>query len=110
MLGGLMTTTLALLPFAFHLAQRLDVSKLSSLSQKELVDMALGQHGLHAYVFFLITTLQRVCLIGLFFFMMCVAERTYKQVSAEVFFIYLLTLYSQLCLATRLCVVKYDCL
>ncbi|KAI9549007.1 hypothetical protein NQZ68_003541 [Dissostichus eleginoides] len=79
MLGGLMTTTLALLPFAFHLAQRLDVSKLSSLSQKELVDMALGQHALHAYVFFLITTLQRVCLIGLFFFMMCVAERTYKQ-------------------------------
>ncbi|KAI4827913.1 hypothetical protein KUCAC02_031270 [Chaenocephalus aceratus] len=48
---------------------------------EELVDMALGQHGLHAYVFFLITTLQRVCLIGLFFFMMCVAERTSKQLA-----------------------------
>ncbi|KAK5872053.1 hypothetical protein PBY51_012786 [Eleginops maclovinus] len=79
MLGGLMTATLALLPFAFHLAQRLDVSKLSSLSPKELVEMALGQHGVHAYTFFLITTVQRVCLIALFFFMMCVAERTYKQ-------------------------------
>ena len=83
MFGGLMTATLALLPVAFRLSQRLDMSKLGSLSLKELGGMAVGQRGAQAYAFFFITTVQRVCLIGLFFFMMCVAERTYKQVSAD---------------------------
>ncbi|XP_054906372.1 putative homeodomain transcription factor 1 [Poeciliopsis prolifica] len=78
-LGGLMTTTLALLPFAFRLAQRLDMSDLSSLSLKQLVKIAWGMWDGRAYAFFFITTVLRVCLIGLFFFMMCVAERTYKQ-------------------------------
>ncbi|XP_026163608.1 putative homeodomain transcription factor 1 [Mastacembelus armatus] len=79
MLSGLMTATLALLPFAFRLAQRLDVSSLSSLSLTELVEIALGPPDVLAYTFYVITTVQRVCLTGLFFFMMCVAERTYKQ-------------------------------
>lgn len=83
MLGGLMTATLALLPFVFRLAQRLDMSSLGSLTLTELVEMAVGPADSKAYVFFFITTVQRVCLIGLFFFMMCVAERTYKQVSSE---------------------------
>ncbi|XP_027859620.1 putative homeodomain transcription factor 1 isoform X1 [Xiphophorus couchianus] len=78
-LSGLMTATLALLPFAFRLAQRLDMSGLSSLSLKQLVEIALGMWDYRAYAFFFITTVLRVCLIGLFFFMMCVAERTYKQ-------------------------------
>ncbi|KAK2861756.1 hypothetical protein Q5P01_001289 [Channa striata] len=78
-LGGLMTATLALLPFAFRLAQRLDMSSLSSLSLKELIKMAVGPPDAVAYTFYFITTVQRVCLTGLFFFMMCVAERTYKQ-------------------------------
>uniref|UniRef100_A0A7N6BDM3 PHTF1/2 N-terminal domain-containing protein n=1 Tax=Anabas testudineus TaxID=64144 RepID=A0A7N6BDM3_ANATE len=78
-LGGLMTATLALLPFAFRLAQRLDMSSLSSLSLKELVKMAVGPPNVLTCTFFFITTVQRVCLTGLFFFMMCVAERTYKQ-------------------------------
>ncbi|TDH13824.1 hypothetical protein EPR50_G00035810 [Perca flavescens] len=78
-LGGLMTATLALLPFFFHLTQHLDMSRLCSLSLKELGEMAFWQHDGQAYAFYFITTVQRVCLIGLFFFMMCVAERTYKQ-------------------------------
>uniref|UniRef100_A0A3Q1F0E4 Putative homeodomain transcription factor 1 n=1 Tax=Acanthochromis polyacanthus TaxID=80966 RepID=A0A3Q1F0E4_9TELE len=78
-LGGLMTATLALLPFAFRLAQRLDMSSLGSLSLSELAEMAVGPCDAQTYAFFLITTVQRVCLTGLFFFMMCVAERTYKQ-------------------------------
>ncbi|XP_035517590.1 putative homeodomain transcription factor 1 [Morone saxatilis] len=78
-LGGLMTATLALLPFVFRLAQRLDMSSLGSLSLAEVVEMAVGPPDVQAYAFFFITTVQRVCLIGLFFFMMCVAERTYKQ-------------------------------
>ncbi|XP_031727561.1 putative homeodomain transcription factor 1 [Anarrhichthys ocellatus] len=78
-LGGLMTATLALLPFAFHLAQRLDTSLLGSMSLKQLGEMAVGRCDTQVYVFFFITMVLRVCLIGLFFFMMCVAERTYKQ-------------------------------
>uniref|UniRef100_A0A3Q2TF11 Putative homeodomain transcription factor 1 n=1 Tax=Fundulus heteroclitus TaxID=8078 RepID=A0A3Q2TF11_FUNHE len=78
-LGGLMTATLALLPFAFRLAQRFDMSGLSSLSLRQLVEIGVGTCDAPACAFFLITTVLRVCLTGLFFFMMCVAERTYKQ-------------------------------
>lgn len=79
MFGGLMTATLALLPFSFRLAQRLDVSSLGPPSLAELAEIAVGPPDAQAYAFFFITTVQRVCLTGLFFFMMCVAERTYKQ-------------------------------
>ncbi|KAJ8378374.1 hypothetical protein AAFF_G00243320 [Aldrovandia affinis] len=79
MLGGVLTTTLALLPFCFRVAQRLNVSQLGSVSLAELADMAMGPLDARAYALFVITTLERVCLTGLFFFMMCVAERTYKQ-------------------------------
>ncbi|XP_029006190.1 putative homeodomain transcription factor 1 [Betta splendens] len=79
MLSGLMTASLSLLPFAFRLAQHLDVSGLGSLSLTELLEMTVGPPDVLAYAFFFITTVQRICLTGLFFFMMCVAERTYKQ-------------------------------
>lgn len=95
--GGLMTATLAMLPFCFRLAQLLDASHLGSLSPSEVVDVAVGPPDTKAYAFFFITTVQRICLTGLFFFMMCVAERTYKQViflislgSSCVFYCYLL--------------------
>ncbi|XP_061582903.1 putative homeodomain transcription factor 1 [Cololabis saira] len=78
-LGGLMTATLALLPIGFRLAQRLDMSTLGSHSLPQLVGVALAPRDAWTCAFFFITTVQRVCLIGLFFFMMCVAERTYKQ-------------------------------
>lgn len=80
-LGGLMTATLALLPFGFRLAQHLDASSLGSLPLSKLAEMAVGPPDAQANAFFFITTVLRVCLTGLFFFMMCVAERTYKQVS-----------------------------
>ncbi|KAL6112487.1 phtf1 [Pungitius sinensis] len=78
-LGGLMTATLALLPFFFHLAQRLNAANLASLSLTQLGELVWGRRDALVYAFFLITMVLRVCLIGLFFFMMCVAERTYKQ-------------------------------
>ncbi|XP_069005500.1 putative homeodomain transcription factor 1 [Embiotoca jacksoni] len=78
-LGGLMTATLALLPFVFRLARRLDMSSIGLQSLTQMVEMAVEPRDAQAYAFFLITTVQRVCLTGLFFFMMCVAERTYKQ-------------------------------
>ncbi|XP_049590071.1 putative homeodomain transcription factor 1 [Syngnathus scovelli] len=77
--GGLVTVTLALLPFAFRLAQRLDMSSLSSPSPAEVMEIAVSPASPKAYAFFFITTVLRFCLTGLFFFMMCVAERTYKQ-------------------------------
>ncbi|XP_061543097.1 putative homeodomain transcription factor 1 isoform X2 [Phycodurus eques] len=77
--GGLVTATLALLPFAFRLAQRLDMFSLGSPSAAELLEIAFSPASAHTYAFFFITTVLRVCLTGLFFFMMCVAERTYKQ-------------------------------
>jgi hypothetical protein len=80
-LGGLVTATLVLLPFGFRLAQRLDMTRLSSLSLAELAVMAVGPPDAKTYAFLFITTVERLCLTGLFFFMMCVAERTYKQVS-----------------------------
>lgn len=79
-LSGLITTILALLPLGFRMAQQLDVSSLGSLSLTELGLMAAGSSDAKTYVFFFITTVQRICLTGLLFFMMCVAERTYKQV------------------------------
>ena len=81
MLGGLITATLALLPFGFRLAQHVDTSSFGSLTLAEVGEMAVGPRDIHAYAFYFITTVQRVCLTGLFFFMMCVAERTYKQVT-----------------------------
>lgn len=96
-LGGLMTATLALLPLGFRLAQHLDT--LTSLSLSELVEMMMGPHNAQAYAFFFITTVQKVCLTGLFFFMMCVAERTYKQVTGDFvsFCIYFPSSQSELC-------------
>ncbi|KAL0978505.1 hypothetical protein UPYG_G00171370 [Umbra pygmaea] len=78
-LGGLVTATLSLLPFGFRLTQQLDTTRLSSMSLAELAVMAVGPPDTQAYTFFFITTVERACLTGLFFFMMCVAERTYKQ-------------------------------
>ncbi|XP_046881601.1 putative homeodomain transcription factor 1 isoform X2 [Hypomesus transpacificus] len=79
MLGGLVTATLALLPYGFRLSQQLELSQLGSLSLGQLAEMALGPPNTQVYAFFLISTVERFCLTGLFFFMMCVAERTYIQ-------------------------------
>lgn len=79
MFGGVVTATLALLPFVFRLAQDLDMSSLGSLSLSQITEIAVGPPEAKAYIFFIITTVQRICLSALFFFMMCVAERTYKQ-------------------------------
>ncbi|XP_027032153.1 putative homeodomain transcription factor 1 isoform X1 [Tachysurus fulvidraco] len=77
--GGLVTATLALLPFCFRLAQQLDTTRLNFITLNDLVVMAAGKMSAYSLAFFLITTVERVFLTSLFFFMMCVAERTYKQ-------------------------------
>lgn len=77
--GGVVTAILALLPFVFRLFQELDMSNLSSLSVLETLEMVVGPPDVRVYMFYLVTTIQRVCLSALFFFMVCVAERTYRQ-------------------------------
>lgn len=79
MSGGIVTSTLALLPFFFRLAQDLDKLNFGSLCLSEILEIAVGPPNAKAYVFYIITTVQRICLTALFFFMICVAERTYKQ-------------------------------
>lgn len=78
--GSLVTACLALLPYCFRLAQKLDVVSLSSASLEQLLALAIGSRSVLSYAFFIITTVERAVLSGLFFFMLCVAERTYKQV------------------------------
>ncbi|XP_015197824.2 putative homeodomain transcription factor 1 isoform X1 [Lepisosteus oculatus] len=79
MLGGGVTVVLALLPLIFQMTRQLDVALLASLSAAELLHLACGPPDPRGYTLLLITLLERVCLSWLFFFMMCVAERTYKQ-------------------------------
>lgn len=75
--GGVVTVVLAVLPFVFRLVQGLD--SLSSVSLSEVLEMTVQPADTKTYTFYFLTTVQRACLTALFFFMMCVAERTYKQ-------------------------------
>lgn len=66
-----------------RLAQYRDLDQLTTLSANELLSVALGGgSGSDALVITMVTLsfLVRVCLIWLFFFLLSVAERTYKQV------------------------------
>ncbi|XP_029016565.1 protein PHTF2-like isoform X2 [Betta splendens] len=80
--GNLVSVTLGLTPFAYRLAQYCDLDQLTSLSANELLSVALGcGSGSDALVITMVTLsfVVRACLIWLFFFLLSVAERTYKQ-------------------------------
>lgn len=80
--GNLVSVTLGLTPFAYRLAQYCDLDQLTTLSANEMLSVALGGGcGSDALVITMVTLsfLVRVCLIWLFFFLLSVAERTYKQ-------------------------------
>ncbi|XP_061618477.1 protein PHTF2-like isoform X11 [Phyllopteryx taeniolatus] len=67
---------------AFRLARRRDSEQLTALSANELLSAALGGgSGSEALVVAMVTVsfTVRVCLTWLFFFLLSVAERTYKQ-------------------------------
>ncbi|KAA0707782.1 putative homeodomain transcription factor 1 [Triplophysa tibetana] len=78
-LGSVVTACLTLLPYCFRLAQKLNFANFSAVSLEHLPPVAVGPCSALSYAFFIITTVERGVLSGLFFFMMCVAERTYKQ-------------------------------
>ncbi|CAL8322887.1 unnamed protein product [Lota lota] len=80
--GNLVAVTLGLTPFAYRLSQYRDLDQLTTLSANELLSVALGgDSGSDAMVIAMVmlSFLVRICLIWLFFFLLSVAERTYKQ-------------------------------
>ncbi|XP_059403781.1 protein PHTF2-like isoform X4 [Carassius carassius] len=79
-LGNLVSVTLGLTPFAFRLFQHKDPEQLVSLSAGELVSVAFGSSA-DTLVMAMVSVsfVVRVCLIWLFFFLLSVAERTYRQ-------------------------------
>lgn len=80
-----MSVTLGLTPFAFRLFQHIEPEQLASLSAGELLSVAFGS-STDTLVMAMVSVsfVVRVCLIWLFFFLLSVAERTYKQVSVSI--------------------------
>ncbi|XP_051974125.1 LOW QUALITY PROTEIN: protein PHTF2-like [Xyrauchen texanus] len=78
--GNLVSVALGLTPFAFRMFQYKDAEQLSSLSAVEVVSIAFGSSGdILVIIMVTVSCVVRVCLIWLFFFLLSVAERTYKQ-------------------------------
>ncbi|XP_072336284.1 putative homeodomain transcription factor 1 isoform X2 [Scyliorhinus torazame] len=79
-LGYLVTTVLTLLPFVFRLFQQKELEQLATYSITELLTVACGAKpdGL-LIALVLINVLERFCLMWMVFFILCVAEKTYKQ-------------------------------
>ncbi|XP_060745363.1 protein PHTF2-like isoform X3 [Tachysurus vachellii] len=79
--GNMVAVTLGLTPFAYRLFQNKEVEQPSSLSASEMVSVAFGSSSdVMVIVMVSVSFVVRVCLIWLFFFLLSVAERTYKQV------------------------------
>ncbi|XP_061487956.1 protein PHTF1 isoform X2 [Rhineura floridana] len=79
-LGNIVTIGLAFLPFLYRLFHSKTLEQLWSLSVKEVFYIFCGAPTIPPVVMLaMIIFLERLCLTWMFFFMMCVAERTYKQ-------------------------------
>lgn len=85
MLGNVITIGLAFLPFLYRLFRTDNLEQLCSISLMELLHIFCGAPAsTPVLILSAINFLERLCLTWMFFFMMCVAERTYKQVSLKV--------------------------
>ncbi|XP_073443161.1 protein PHTF1 isoform X2 [Dendrobates tinctorius] len=79
MLGNVVTLALGAFPFFFHICQR-DMEQIFSLTSKEyLAIFCGGPPSPLLFILSFINLVLRICLTWMFFFLMCVAERTYKQ-------------------------------
>ncbi|XP_076862572.1 protein PHTF2 isoform X3 [Brachyhypopomus gauderio] len=78
--GNMVSVALGLTPFVYRLFQYKDQEQLASLSAVEVVSIAFGSSS-DVMVIAMVTVsfVVRACLIWLFFFLLSVAERTYKQ-------------------------------
>ncbi|XP_075766397.1 protein PHTF1 isoform X3 [Pelodiscus sinensis] len=80
MLGNLVTVGLAFLPFLYRLFHTKNLEQLRSISVLELLNIFCGAPIITPVIILaVINFFERLCLTWMFFFMMCVAERTYKQ-------------------------------
>ncbi|XP_069764870.1 protein PHTF2-like [Narcine bancroftii] len=77
--GNFVSLILGITPVLFRLFQQKDVEQLASLSAAELFFIAFGSNENRTVIVVALSSVVRVCLIWIFFFMLCVAERTYKQ-------------------------------
>ncbi|KAG2460027.1 PHTF2 factor, partial [Polypterus senegalus] len=78
--GNVVSLILGLTPFAYRLSQYTDLEQLTSLSALELLNVAFGSNSESTVILMVLTSfVVRICVIWLFFFLLSVAERTYKQ-------------------------------
>uniref|UniRef100_A0AAY4ELN7 PHTF1/2 N-terminal domain-containing protein n=1 Tax=Denticeps clupeoides TaxID=299321 RepID=A0AAY4ELN7_9TELE len=78
--GNLVSVTLGLTPFAYRLCQYKELEQLATLSASELISVAFGSStDIMVITMVTVSFVVRVCLIWVFFFLLSVAERTYKQ-------------------------------
>lgn len=80
MLGNAVTAGLALFPFLFRLFRAKSLDQLRAVSAEEVLTLFCGAPPVPPVLALaVINFVERLCLTWMFFFMMCVAERTYKQ-------------------------------
>ncbi|OWK05128.1 PHTF1, partial [Cervus elaphus hippelaphus] len=80
MLGNVVTIGLAFFPFLHRLFREKSLDQLKSISAEEILTLFCGAPPVTPIIILsIINFFERLCLTWMFFFMMCVAERTYKQ-------------------------------
>ncbi|XP_023580803.1 protein PHTF2 [Trichechus manatus latirostris] len=78
--GNAISLILGLTPFVFRLSQATDLEQLTAHSASELYVIAFGSNeDVIVFSMVIISFVVRVSLVWIFFFLLCVAERTYKQ-------------------------------
>uniref|UniRef100_A0A452EVH3 Putative homeodomain transcription factor 1 n=1 Tax=Capra hircus TaxID=9925 RepID=A0A452EVH3_CAPHI len=84
MLGNVVTIGLAFFPFLHRLFREKNLDQLKSISAEEILTLFCGAPPVTPIIILsIINFFERLCLTWMFFFMMCVAERTYKQVKTS---------------------------
>ncbi|XP_016078833.1 PREDICTED: putative homeodomain transcription factor 1 [Miniopterus natalensis] len=80
MLGNVVTVGLAFFPCLHRLFREKSLDQLKSISAEEILTLFCGAPPVTPIIILsIINFFERLCLTWMFFFMMCVAERTYKQ-------------------------------
>ncbi|XP_031438330.1 protein PHTF2 isoform X2 [Clupea harengus] len=79
MFGNVVSVALGLTPFAYRLCQCGELEQLASLSAGELLSAAFGSSDAVVVAMVTVSLVVRISLTCLFFFLLSVAERTYKQ-------------------------------
>ncbi|XP_042324740.1 protein PHTF2 isoform X5 [Sceloporus undulatus] len=78
--GNVVSIILGLTPFVFRLSQAKDLEHLATHSATELYTIAFGSNGdIMVLSMVIVCFIVRASLVWIFFFLLCVAERTYKQ-------------------------------